>query len=265
MNYKVPPSIEALDLSYEYGREGKVLDGVSISIERGEFVGLLGPNGSGKTTLLRLLSGVINPTSGTVRLLGREIDELGRQVVARWMGVVPQRTSIGFPLLGLDVVLMGRYPHRSNGLFSKLTKKDVELASDMLTALDALYLAPKKADGLSGGETALLAIARALIQATHVVLADEATSSLDPHRKLQVFDLFSSLNQKRGLTILSVMHDINLAALYCNRLIFLKEGRIVLDGPIEKVLTKENLKAIYDVDVELVKHPRRGVVQVLLG
>ncbi len=259
------PAIEAREVSYKYRRGGEVLKGVSIAIQPGEFVGILGPNGSGKTTFLRLLSGVLKPDSGTVKLFGEEVWGLGRQVVARRVGVVPQRTSIEFPILGLDVVLMGRYPHRSNGLFSRPTKGDIENATNVLRALDASHLASKEANGLSGGETALLAIARALIQASHIILADEATSSLDPRRKLQVFDLFSSLNTEAGLTIVSVMHDVNLAALYCKRLVFFKDGRIAHDGLVHEVLTKENLMDIYNVEVEIVTHPRRGVVQVLMG
>lgn len=256
--------LELIGISAGYGGHS-VLRDLSMTVWAGEFVGILGPNGSGKTTLLRTLTQVVPLKCGAIKLFGRALQSLDQRDIAKKVAVVPQHTAVEFPILGLDVVVMGRYPHRDQRLFSGYTKEDRRIATGSLEALGAIHLGPKQANTLSGGEAALLAIGRAITQAPSLLLADEATSSLDPSRKIQVFELFSHLNETRGLTIISVMHDINLAALYCGRLVFLRDGHIVLDGPVRDVLTRENLKAVYEVDVEIVTHPTRGRPQVLMG
>ena len=258
----IDPVIQLEKVFAGYGAND-VLEDVTMEVSAGDFIGILGPNGSGKSTLLRVLTRILPVRKGMFRLFGQDAAAYSNRQLARKIAVIPQHTRITFPILGIEIVIMGRYPYKK-GVFSSYSKADYAMALSALEALDATHLAGRNADTLSGGETSLLAIGRAIAQAPHVLLADEATASLDLSKKLQVFELLTNMNRVHGLTVVSVMHDINLASLYCKHLMFLKDGRIVFHGPVEDVLTSENLKSIYNVEVEVVKHPTRYKPQVLM-
>jgi len=238
-----------------------VLKGISFQVERGEFIGLLGPNGSGKTTLLLTLSGVIPFQSGQVEVMQQPILQLRHKDRARRMAVVGQESTVRFPFECEEVVRMGRYPHQNrwqlgNAIDAKIVKKAMHLT-------DTEALSDRLITAISGGERQRVSMAKALAQETPILLLDEATSAMDIHRKLQVFRVLNTLNRDEGLTVISVLHDINLAALFCRRLLLLKEGLILADDQTEKVMTSETLKRVYDAEVLVHEVAETGKRQVV--
>ncbi|MDY7037750.1 MAG: ABC transporter ATP-binding protein, partial [Thermodesulfobacteriota bacterium] len=219
--------------SMHCGYKGKeVLQNINLHIKKGELAGILGPNGSGKTTLLLAIAGVLEVNSGSIRVAGEDIQNASTRWRARQMASVPQKTEVSFPFRCLSLVLMGRYPYLSR--WGGYSREDMNEAFSAMEQTDTLHLAQRLTTEISGGEAQRVIISRTLAQKSPVLLLDEATSSLDVARKIQVFDLLRRKNRSKNMTLLCAMHDLNLAALYCERLIFLKHGRIVVDGPIEK-------------------------------
>jgi iron complex transport system ATP-binding protein len=238
-----------------YGADD-VLRGVDLEIPEGGIIGVLGPNGSGKTTLLHVLCGILAPREGRVWVEGRDLRSTSIRWRAQRMASVAQRPAVTFPFRCLSVVLMGRYPHLSR--WGGYTQEDLDAAMGAMEQTGTLALAERLVTEVSGGEAQRVAIARALAQDPSILLLDEATSSLDVARKIQVFDLLAQKNREQGTTIVCAMHDLNLAALYCDRLIFLKDGGIALDGKTHVLFTSENLSSIYETPVMVSKHPFTG-------
>jgi len=257
--------LRASDLSFTYARRRasaqRVLDGVSFEVERGTIVGLLGPNGSGKTTLLRLVSGVMPPDSGRVTIDGRPIDQLSRRELARRMAVVPQETHSTFDFNVIDMVLMGRYPHL--GPFELEGAADQAIAREALAATGTSGLEARPFGTLSGGEKQRVVIASALAQASDVLLLDEPTAALDLGYQFEITALLRQLNAERGTTMIVSTHDLNLAAALCERIVLLKEGRVIAHGPTKGTLTVENIRALYGVDADVQFHSRAGHLTVV--
>lgn len=249
--------IEIESIHCGYGNH-EVLNGIKLQFETGEMTGVLGPNGSGKSTLLLAMGGVLPISSGKIKMAGQDIHKTPARWRARHMASVPQKAGVSFPFKCLSVVLMGRYPYlRRWGDFSQ---RDLETALEVMEQTNTLPLAQRRIDGVSGGESQMVIIARALAQEADILLLDEATSSLDVARKIQVFDLLREKN-RLGTTLICVMHDLNLAALYCRRLVFLKDGKVALDGPTEEIFNDHNLSEIYEADIRVSRHPITGAPQ----
>ena len=238
-----------------------VVSDVSLNIRRGAVVGILGPNGSGKTTLLRLLSGTRTPIRGRVLLDDRDLRTMSRRDVARRIAVVPQETILSFEYTVLEMVLMGRHPHL--GVFELEGPDDLAIAYEMLRATGTEHLAPRRFSTLSGGEKQRVVIAAALTQSADVLLLDEPTASLDLAYQLDVAALLNELNGARGVTIVVSTHDLHLASSVCRELILLKDGRVLAQGPTERVLTPEYVRALYDVDADVQRHPATGHLVVV--
>jgi iron complex transport system ATP-binding protein len=247
--------IRAENLTLGYG-DRLVLQGLDFRVAGGEFVGILGPNGSGKSTLLHALAGLLPPRGGQILVEGQALDDLASRLRAQTLAVVPQSSEVRFPFACLEIVLMGRYPHRRR--FGNLTPEDLLLALQAMERTTTGHLRERPVTEVSGGECQQVVIARSLAQDPRILLLDEATSSLDVRKKLEIFEVLKFLNRTRGLTLLCAMHDLNLAALYCRRLMFVKNGRIVRDGPTEEVFTPEVLAEVYDTAMEVRRHPRSG-------
>jgi iron complex transport system ATP-binding protein len=238
-----------------------VLRDVSFSIQPAEFVGILGPNGSGKTTLLLALSGIVALQAGQIHLDGTLMEQLGHRQRARRMAVVTQEGEVRLPFSCREVVWMGRYPHQKRWQLE--SREDARLVQRAMVLTDTESLADRLVTAISGGEKQRVMVARALAQDTAVLLLDEATSAMDIRRKLQIFKVLEQLNQQEGLTVLAVLHDINLAAWFCRRLMFLRDGEKVADGRTEEVLTPEVLEDVYRTKVlvqEIADVGRRQVV-----
>jgi iron complex transport system ATP-binding protein len=223
-----------------------VLEGINLSVKDGDFVGILGPNGSGKSTLLKSISRTLKPYKGTILLEKTDVYSLKGTELAKQLAVVPQETSIGFSFTALDVVLMGRNPHL--GRFDMETDKDIAIAQKAMMRTNIWHLAARPINELSGGEKQRVIIARALAQEPKVLLLDEPLTHLDMINQLEIMDLVKELCVKEGLIVLEVIHDLNLAARYCNMALLLDKGQIFSAGSLETVLTSENIKSVFRVD-----------------
>lgn len=238
-----------------------VLDRVSFDVERGAIVGLLGPNGSGKTTLLRVVAGVLRPQAGGVLFDGEPIDRLTRRDLARRVASVPQETHATFDFTVIEMVLMGRYPHL--GPFELEGAADQEIARQALAATGTADLEARAFATLSGGEKQRVVVAAALAQASDMLLLDEPTAALDLAYQFEIAALLRRLNAERGTTMIVSTHDLNLAAALCDRIVLLKQGRIVAQGDTRETLTAEHIRLLYDVDADVQFHPRAGHLTVV--
>jgi iron complex transport system ATP-binding protein len=238
------------------------LSEVSLEIAPGEIVSVIGPNSSGKTTLIRLLTRVLEPAAGEIRLEGTPVRRLSRTDLARRVAVVPQGVVAAVPFNVGDLVLMGRYPHGPGRYFE--SPLDREAARAAMTATGVLELADLPLDHLSGGERQRAVIARALAQEPRLLVLDEPTAHLDLHYQVEVASLLRRLNRERGLAILLVSHDLNLAAEVSDRLVLLAGGRTAATGTPEVVLEESRLASVFGCEVVVDKNEatRRPVVRL---
>ncbi|MGE5484760.1 MAG: ABC transporter ATP-binding protein [Ignavibacteriales bacterium] len=238
------------------------LDGITFEIARGDFTGIIGPNGSGKSTLLRAMSRVLKPSRGAVLLDGRDIYSEDPRSVARRLAVVENdgRSEFGFTVL--ELVLMGRIPHL--GRFQRESAADVETARRCLASTGILHLESRKITEISAGERQRALIARALVQEPEILLMDEPTSFLDIGYQVDVMDLVSRLSRENGLSVVVVLHDLNLASQYCKSIILMKDGRVFASGIPDDVVTPSNIREAYGSEVLVVRHPIHGRPHVIV-
>ena len=253
--------LDAVDLSFAYHGGAPVLDGVSLSINRGSVVGLIGPNGSGKTTLVRVLNGTLTPARGRVLLDNMPVTTMSRRDLARRIAVVPQETHVTFDFTVLEIVLMGRYPHL--GAFALEGPGDASIARKALAATGTAALEARQFATLSGGEKQRVVIASALAQSSDILLLDEPTTALDIGFQFEIASLLSALNRDRGTTMVVSTHDLNFAAMLCTELVLLKAGHVLAAGATKDVLTAANIRRLYDVDADVTFHPRAGHLTVV--
>ena len=249
--------IEGIDFRYE---STIVLDRVTFEVKSGEFLGVMGPNGSGKTTLLKCLTRVLKPYRGTVLIDRQDITLLNRKKIAQTVGVVPQSSEINFAFTVFDIVLMGRTPHIKT--FGLESKKDYEITRKALELTRTLHLSERTFDQLSGGEKQRVIIARALAQEPHILLLDEPTIHLDIGCQFEILNLVRTLCKQEEMVLIAVLHDLNQASQFCDRLILLNNGTVVSIGTPKDVLTPVNIKKAYNVDVLLNNHPVTNALYV---
>lgn len=255
----MPSPLSAHQLHFRYGAD-EVIAGISLELQPGEMLGVIGPNGSGKSTLLRLLSGVLAPQSGEVRLRGRPLGEYRRQEIGRHVAVVPQDTFVDLPFSVTEAVLMGRSPHLAGFAFE--TAADLEIAHAAMARTGVLELASRTLQELSGGERQRVILARALAQQADILLLDEPAAYLDIRHAVEIYDLLHDL-QSEGKSIVSVLHDLNLAALYCDRIALLHHGRLYRLGSPAEVITYVAITEVYETEVYVDLNDVTGAVNVL--
>jgi len=239
-----------------------VLKGVSLTLPTGLVTGVVGPNGAGKTTLLKALAGVRPLSGGRVVLHGRNIATYPRKRIAREVAVVPQHTGVDFAFTVRDLVTMGRMPHQS--YWGGESAPDREAVEAALTQTCTAHLADRTYNTLSGGEQRRVAIARALAQEASVLLLDEPTAHLDLQHQGGIMALVRGLAEEGGLAVMAVLHDLNLAAQFCQSIVLLREGRVQETGPPAKVVTPRQIRRAYGCEVLVGAHPLDGSPQVFL-
>ena len=235
-------AIDVKNLSHSFG-EHLVLNDISFQVPTKDFFIVIGPNGSGKTTLMKVMSGILKLQKGRLEILNRGINRYQRKVLARTIAFVPQMLFADFPFTVFEMVLMGRAPYL--GILGLEEEKDMEIARQAIAFTGMENLAHRKLDQLSGGEQQRVFIARAICQEPDVILLDEPTASLDLAYQVRIMDLMERLKNEKGITIVMVSHDVNLAAMYADHLLLLHDGQVLCQGRPDEVLTYKTLEEAY--------------------
>ena len=246
------------DVRFGYASRQQFLGPVSLEVRRGECWAIVGPNGAGKTTLLRLMAGLRKPHAGGLYLSGEPLDLMSHRRRARKLTFVPQHTPTDLDLGVRDIVLMGRFPHRSLGLFE--SAEDYRIADRAMALTETSSFADRPLATLSGGEAQRVHVAAALAQEPELLLLDEPTASLDLEHQLAIFRVLRDRAQHDGLAVVVVTHDVNLAGQFCSHVLLLDRGRVVASGSPADVLTPEVLEPVYGVELATLAmpgHPER--------
>ncbi|MCY7832547.1 ATP-binding cassette domain-containing protein [Bacillus spizizenii] len=244
--------MKAEGLSGGYG-DSRLINNVSLTVEKGEFLGILGPNGSGKTTLLRLLTGTLPAKEGSVYLAGKPLADYKPKELARIMAVLPQKTDQAFTFTVKETVAFGRYPFQT-GLFRQQTEKDEAIVQEAMEQTGVSAFAEKSIRDLSGGEQQRVYLAQALAQQPRILFLDEPTNFLDLAYQKELLDLIKRLTRENGLAAVSVFHDLNTASLYCDELLFMKNGTAGPKQKPEYAVSEHHIKAVYDTDITALVH-----------
>lgn len=252
--------IEAFGIEFQY-QSREVLKGITISLLPRELVGLLGPNGAGKSTLIKILSKILKPIAGSIYVEGNSLEELSFKEVAKRIGVVPQETILEYSFTVYDVVMMGRNPYISR--FKGEAKIDKDIVIEAMRLTNTLEFADRPITELSGGEKQRVILARALAQEPKILLLDEPTSHLDISYQIEMLNLIKKLVREKNIGALSALHDPNLSAQFCDKIILMKDGMIYDYGAPKDVLTSANLKQVFNVDVIVRQHPVYDSIYIL--
>jgi iron complex transport system ATP-binding protein len=254
-------AVQIKNISHAY-RDQPVLNHLDVHVRDGEFFIIIGPNGSGKTTLLKTLCGIEKLQKGKIDIFGRSIKRYTRTELAKVLSFVPQTVPEDFPFSVLQTVLMGRFPHL--GTLGIETRQDVEIARKAIDFCGIAPLASRKMSELSGGERQRVFIARALCQEPRLLILDEPTASLDLSHQVRIMDLMEQLKEEKGLTVVMVSHDVNLAAMYADRLLLMESGKAAGVGPPREVLTFETLEKVYRCTVLVDQSPLGATPRITL-
>jgi len=244
--------LETNDISLSF-RNKLILSNVSFEVSGGEFFVIIGPNGAGKTSLLKILSGLQKAQQGSVTIKGKNIAGHTRRNLSQILAIVPQQIEVGFPFKVKDTVIMGRTPHL--GILGMEGKNDFHIAEEAMRFTEISHLANRKLSQLSGGELQRAIIARAICQQPEIILLDEPTTALDPAHQLKIMDLMEKFRKEYNTTIIMVSHDLNLASMYGDRLLLLKNGRVVKTGDPKSVLNKALLEESYGCQMMVDESP----------
>jgi iron complex transport system ATP-binding protein len=255
------PVLNLETVGFRYS-EKWVLRNVSFQAQEGELIGIIGPNGSGKTTLLKVVNGLLAPQEGSVSINKIDVRKMKKNSRAKLMAVVPQNSPMVFPFSVEEIVLMGRYPYLKNFQFEG--KADIQITHKAMELTDTLALKARKINELSGGERQMVLIARALASQPRIMLLDEPAAFLDIRHQITFFDLILDLTRRQAMTVIAVTHDINLASLYCDKIILLNAGGIHTMGSPGEVITEACIEEVYQTRISVITHPVARVPQVML-
>lgn len=253
-------AIEVKNIQFSYNTED-VIEDVSFALHQGEFLGIIGPNGAGKSTILRLVCRILTPRLGSVLIFDKNITMIRRKILAQQIAFVPQETYFALNFTVEHILIMGRYPYL--GVFQREGRKDIDAVEYALEQADVTKFRKRPINSLSSGERQRVVIARALAQQPKILLLDEPTSHLDLHHQFAIMELLKKLNTL-GISIIIVNHDLNLASLYCQRLLLMHEGTIYADGTPKSLINEKTLRDVYGTSVKIIRHPDRDVPQIFL-
>lgn len=253
-------TLEARDVRLGYG-EREIVPGLSVAVPPGRITVVVGPNACGKSTLLRAMARLLAPSAGAVLLDGRSIQEMATKEVASVLGILPQSPTAPEGITVSDLVGRGRYPHQ--GWFRRWSSEDDEAVARALLSTDVLELADRSVDELSGGQRQRVWIAMALAQRTDILLLDEPTTFLDASHQLDVLDLLTDLNHEQGVTMVAVLHDLNLACRYADHMIAMKAGRIVAEGRPVDIVTEELVGEVFGMRCSVIEDPASATPMVV--
>jgi iron complex transport system ATP-binding protein len=251
--------LEAIDVSLDIGHK-KLLSQISLSIKPKEFVAICGPNGAGKSTLMRLFSGEINPSQGQIRWHGRSMHQWPAKDLAKCRALLQQQAEVGFDYTTLEVILLGRHPHHQGAVRAG----DVEIAQSALQELNSMHLATRAYATLSGGEKAIVQLARAIAQIwesgihPRLLLLDEPTAALDALQQHRILRVAKQWASKVDVAVVAIVHDLNLAAQYADRIALIKDGRLQIIGETNIVMTTQTIEACFDLPCVQIAHPHGG-------
>lgn len=254
-----PAAAEVRNVSFNYN-DRATIDDVSFTVSEGEYFIIIGPNGSGKTTLVKLFAGLTKPGSGSIEIFGRPVHDMSGKVLARKVAIVPQYPPTDISFTVAELVLMGRSPHL--GLLGLEQTKDFAIAKEAMAFTNVDHLAHRKLDQLSAGERQRVMIARAICQQARIIVLDEPTASLDLAHQIRIMDLLERLRRNEGITVIMVSHDLNLAALYGDRLLLMDRGRMASLGAPHQVLNYKTLEKTYGCVLLLDENPLKKVPRV---
>ncbi len=246
-------------LSFAY-QKSLVLENINLQLSRGKFHGLIGGNGSGKSTLLELLMGTLSPVSGTISYQNKSLSDYSRKELATKLALVPQHFSMDFEYRVKDVVLMGRHPHIPR--FSSPSGYDNETVEHAMKTMDILHLQNRPVVALSGGELQRVVMARALAQETEVLILDEATANLDIQHTIAIMQVMRKRVKENGLTVIAAIHDLNLAAAFCDNCLVLKDGRIYAHDTVDSIFTTDLLQSVFAVNASVAQNPITGFPEI---
>jgi len=251
--------LEVEQLSFGYRKGRKILDAISLKVQAGEVLGLLGPNGTGKTTLIKCIARLLCPDAGCVRADGEQLADLPPTEVAKRIAYVPQYTSAAFGMTALQTVLMGRLPYAGY----RYRAEDERIAFQVIRRMELTDFAMRNIQEMSGGERQRVFIARALAQETGIIILDEPTASLDLYHQLFILRLITEIAKHENIAVLMTIHDLNLASLFCDTLLMLKDAHVFAYGGAQEVLTEENVAAMYGVKTRITVEDGRKHVRLL--
>ncbi len=241
--------IDICNLVFSYPGK-KILDGINVTMDDSEIVCLVGPNGSGKSTIVKCIESILVPDKGQIFLDGKESKRMKKIDLAKKIGYVPQSYNFTFSMTVFEIILMGRRPHYS----WQSSIMDTDIVIDIIILMELEDIALRQFNLLSGGQQQRVLIARALAQHPELLLLDEPTSALDIAHQLEIMDIITKLVNEKNMSVVMVVHDLNLAARYADAIIMLKDGKIYAKGKPEQVFTKRNLSLVYDVEVKIGNH-----------
>jgi len=238
--------VKIQDLEVAYG-EKKIINGLNFSVNQGEFVGIIGPNGTGKSTLVKAITNIIQKSSGKIEIMGYDNTKISKKELAKHVAVVPQEFNIEYDFTNWDIVMMGRNPHTKRR--NKKNFEDFEIVQEAMKLTNTWQFKDALFNELSGGERQRVIVARAIAQQTQIILLDEPTSHLDIHHQLEIMELIHKLKEDRGVTIVAILHDVNLATRFSDRLILMNNGKVLVEGNPDKVIQEEYLSQLYKMEM----------------
>lgn len=239
--------IKIRELSFAYKQEQKILQNISLDIAQGEVLGVLGPNGTGKTTFIKCLNGILQPDGGEILLDGKSAAALKPEEIAKIIAYVPQYSGSFFAMTVVDAVMMGRLPYAGRSY----SAKDREIVFRIMQSMELEQFAFRSISELSGGERQRVFIARAMAQQPKIIILDEPTSALDLHNQLFILHMITRLAQDNNITIIMTIHDLNLASMFCDKILMLKDKRIFAYGDAQTVLREKNIDDMYRVKTKV--------------